>query len=464
MTEGLGLDYNKYIKSKNICFNGSGIKISDNKLNDSLIDFQKAIVAWSLRKGRACLFEDCGLGKTIQQLDWAQKILEHENKPILILAPLAVSKQTKTEGEKFGIEVNICESQSDVKNTINITNYEKLHKFDASKFIGMVSDESSILKSYSGKIRNQIISLFKNTKYKLSCTATPSPNDYMELGNQSEFMGIMTRSEMLSKYFTHDSGDTSKWRLRGYAEDKFWQWLCSWAVYITKPSDLGFKNDGFILPPLKYNWHSIKETNNYRHGTLFPVPAETLSERRQIRKESIYDRVKMAKEIIEKSNGSQSLLWCDLNAESNMLKKAVNAVEIKGSDTPEHKEKSIMGFAQGKIKRLVTKPSIAGFGINWQSCHNMVFVGLSDSYEAFYQATRRCWRFGQKNPVDVNIVYHELEGNVIDNIKRKEKQAKRMAKNMLSHMKDISKDEIIGTHKDDNAYIPIEKMEIPRWL
>jgi hypothetical protein len=240
--------YCEYIKSKTRLFGGGGINVSENKINDNLMDFQKAITLWALRKGRACLFEDCGLGKTIQQLAWAQKILEHENKPILILAPLAVSKQTKGEGEKFGIETNVCSSQVDVKKTINITNYEKLHKFDPASFVGLVADESSILKSYSGKIRNQIVSAFKNTKYKLSCTATPSPNDYMELGNQSEFMGIMTRAEMLAKFFTHDGSDTSKWRLRGYAEDSFWQWLCSWAVYITMPSDLGFKNNGFILP------------------------------------------------------------------------------------------------------------------------------------------------------------------------------------------------------------------------
>jgi hypothetical protein len=458
------VNYQNYINSKTEIIPDSGFKVSESKINPKLFDFQKAIVLWALRKGKASLFEDCGLGKSIQQLEWARQVVENTNKPVLILAPLAVSKQTKTEGTKFDIDVNICNSQADVIKGINITNYEKLHKFDYGCFDGIVLDESSIIKSMSGKIRNQVITLFNKTPYRLACTATPSPNDYMELGNHSEFMGNYTRLEMLAEFFVHDGSDTSKWKLKGYAESAFWKWLCSWSVYLRNPSDIGFNGDKFILPPIKYNWEEIKEEHDFSNGMLFPQKASTLSERRCIRRKYIQKRVEKATEIVEKSNGSQHLVWCDLNNESRLLSKELDAVEITGSDSPEHKEHAMLAFANGEIKRLVSKPKIAGFGINWQSCHNMSFVGLSDSWESFYQATRRCWRFGQKNKVNVNIIYHELEGNVIKNIQRKEKQAAIMADNLIDHMSDITKNEMLGQSKEVDNYIPKKNMEIPQWL
>lgn len=423
--------YNDFLKSKVVEDIPTGIDVSVSQLNPMLFDFQRDIVCWALKIGRAAIFADCGLGKTPMQLEWAKHIKGN----VLILAPLAVSQQTVREGEKFGIEVNYCRNQQQINSKITITNYEMLDKFDADYFNGIVLDESSILKSYTGKYRNDIINKFCNTSFRLACTATPAPNDYMELGNHSEFLGIKNRVEMLSMFFVHDGGETQKWRLKRHAEDEFWKWLCSWAVMLRKPSDLGYKDEGFILPQLH-----IKEiivpvnTNESTNGLLFRLPAQTLEERRYERKLTISKRASKCGEII---NGSTEywLIWCNLNAESSFLKNTIKgAIEIKGSDKNEYKAQTMLDFASGKIQRLVTKPKIAGFGMNWQHCSNIAFVGLSDSYEQFYQAVRRCWRFGQKREVACYIITAETEGAVVANIKRKEADAKKMATEMVKHM------------------------------
>ena len=444
------LEYQNFLKLKKIVDLKTGH--SPININPLLYDFQKAIIKWSIRRGRAAIFADCGLGKTPMQLNWADDVVKKTNNPVLILAPLAVSKQTKREGEKFGYSVNICESQSDIKAGINITNYEKLHKFEPSFFSGIVLDESSILKSYTGKFRNLIIKSFKKTPYRLACTATPAPNDYMELGNHSEFLGAMTRSEMLSSFFINDASDTGTWRLKKYGQPEFWKWVCSWGVILALPSDLGFENNGFILPGIKVHEHTVK------HGKplpdqLFVINANTLSERRQARKETIASRAAVAAKLI---NGSDEpwLVWCNLNDESRILTQLINgAVEVKGADTVGHKENSMIGFSDKKIKVLVTKPKIAGFGMNWQHCSNVIFMGLSDSYESYYQATRRCWRFGQKNKVNVHIITADIEGNVVENIKRKEMDAINMRESMVRNMSDISKKEIIGLTSSTDEYI-----------
>lgn len=415
-----------------------GFNVSRNKLNPMLYDFQKDIVQWALRLGKAAVFADCGLGKTPIQLEWANQL----KITTLIFAPLAVSRQTKREGKKFHIKVNIAESQNDIiENQINITNYEKLHKFNMDSFDAIVLDESSILKSYSGKFRNEIIEKTKNIKYKLACTATPAPNDYMELGNHSEFLNVNSRVEMLSTFFIHDGSDTAKWRLKKHAEKDYWQWLTEWAVMIRKPSDLGYKDGKFRLPKLKVKEHIIK-CSKPKRGQLFVEQARGLQKRQKARKNSLKERCQFAQELIGKSQ-EHWLIWCNLNDESTELKNVISdSHEVRGSNKDEYKEQTMLDFANSKVKRLVTKPSIAGFGMNWQHCHNMIFVGLSDSYEQYYQAMRRCWRFGQEKEVKVHIVLSDTEGSVLKNIQRKESEAENMAKEMVDNMKDLTKQKL----------------------
>jgi hypothetical protein len=416
-----------------------------------LYDFQSIITRWAIRKGRTAIFADCGLGKTPMQLEWANQIHKKENAPILILAPLAVSKQTKREGDKFNIPIKIVDSQDDVINGINITNYEKLHKFISDKFIGIVLDESSILKSYSGKYRNYIIESFLDTPYKLACTATPAPNDYMELGNHSEFLNILTRFEMLSSFFINDTSNVGTWRLKKHAQDKFWEWMCSWAVMITKPSDLGFKDEKFVLPELNII-EKVIDFGKPLPGKLFIEKANTLHERRQARRETIKLKSDYISNLISRSD-EPWLIWCDLNKEAETISKIIpEAIEIRGSNKNEFKEKTMMDFSDGNVRVLVTKPKIAGFGMNWQHCNNVIFIGLSDSYESYYQAVRRCWRFGQEKEVNVYIVTSDIEGNIVENVKRKECDALEMRKKMVGYMKYISKKEIYSMETSKTEY------------
>ena len=455
------MEYKEFLNSKRIVSQSYGID-ADN-IHPQLFDFQKDLVRWALKKGRSALFTMTGTGKTLMQCEWSRHVAEHTKGKVLILAPLAVSKQTVREALKIGLKVNPCRSQSDVIDGVNITNYEMLHKFDPEEFSGIVLDESSILKSFTGKIRTQIIEQFQNTPFRLACTATPAPNDHMELGNHSEFLGIMTRTEMLSMFFVHDGGETSKWRLKGHAEAKFWEWVASWAAVLSKPSDLGYSDEGFILQELKIHEH-IVEANKKPIDRLFVIEAETLQERQRARKDSTEDRVKKASEIANKIN-APVLAWCGLNYESELLKKSIDgAVEVKGSDSSEHKEKSMLEFADGNIKTLVTKSSICGFGMNFQVCSDMVFVGLSDSFEQYFQAVRRAWRFGQTKPVNVHIIISEAEGAVKANIERKERDAKVMLDEMVKHTKDIVKKNIRKTERETDTYNANLKMKIPVWL
>ena len=451
------MNYEEFIESKTIEFKNYGFDIDKENLNPMLFDFQKDIVRWALKKGRAAIFADCGLGKTPMQLEWANQIYKREGGKILILAPLAVATQTQREGEKFHIPVNICESQADVKEGINITNYEKLEKFVANEFIGVVLDESSILKSFTGKVRNTIIDNFRHTPYKLACTATPAPNDYMELGNHSEFLGVMTRSEMLSMYFVHDGGQTSKWRLKGHAEDKYWEWMASWSVFIDNPKNLGYEVEGYDLPKLNI-YEIVADDMPVVYGKL------TLTQRRNARRESLDVRCKRAADIVNHSNDNW-IVWCDLNDESAKLASLINnSVEVKGSDKSSHKRDSMLNFANDKIKCLVTKPSIAGFGMNWQNCNNMIFVGLSDSYEAYYQAIRRCWRFGQAKEVNVYIIISSQEGTVKENIERKQQDTEKMQQAMIKLTKDITAKELKQTTRITAKYEPNIEMKLPNWI
>lgn len=443
------MEYQDFLDSKRLVAKSVGFK--PTTINPMLFPFQRDIVSWALQKGRAALFEDCGLGKTPQQLEWAHQVHLHTEKPVLILAPLAVSEQTVEEGVKFGYKVNLCKDQSDVTNGINITNYEKLDKFDASVFSGVVLDESSILKNFTGATRNAIIESFARTPYRLACTATPAPNDYMELGNHAEFLGVMTRVEMLSMFFVHDGGTTSEWRLKGHAQKDFWAWVCSWAVSIRKPSDIGYSDDGFVLPPLVYHEHLI-DSDFVKDGMLLPQEASTLDERRAARRSSIDGRVAKAASLAN-GDDEQWAVWCDLNDESEKCAKLItDSVEVTGSDTNEFKAQSIKDFSHGKIRKIVIKPKIGGMGLNWQNCHNVACVGLSDSYEALYQLIRRCYRFGQTKPVHVHIITSSSEGATLRNIKRKEQDAAKMADAMIANMSAINTKDIKGTSMTVNDY------------
>ena len=445
------MQYSKFLQSKQFTFAPSDIKAEQYTISPMLYDFQRDITNWALQKGKACIFADCGLGKTPMQLEWSRVIYDIAKKNILILAPLAVSMQTKREGGKFNINVNIASSQDDIQPGINITNYERLHLFDPDTFIGIVLDESSILKSFAGKIRNTIIEAFQSTKYKLACTATPSPNDYMELGNHSEFLGVMTRAEMLSMFFVHDGSRTSQWRLKGHAQDKFWEWMSQWAIMIRNPGDLDYNSKRFELPALNIKTSYVNA--EIREGFLLPIPVTDLQDRRASRNATLQERTTRISTKVNADKSNKHLIWCNFNNESEMLKKQIpDAVEVKGSDSTEHKERSLLSFSNGNIRVLITKPKIAGFGMNWQACHNVWFCGLSDSYEQYYQAVRRCWRFGQTHPVDINVVVSESDEPVIDNVLRKEHEMQVMAENIVRHTKESIKQEIKGTKRDKEKY------------
>lgn len=440
--------YSKFLEQKRIIDIPTGITTIP-ELNPILFDYQKDIVRWALKRGRAAIFADCGLGKSFMQLEWGRCIPGK----VLYVAPLAVADQTIREAKKLGI-TNIeyfIETEDSENNPI--TNYERLEKFDLSKYTGIVLDESSILKSYTGKYRNYLVENTREVPFKLACTATPAPNDFTELGNHADFLGVCTGFEMLSMFFINDAQNKNgeKWRLKKHATNEFWAWVASWAVVITKPSDLGYSDEGFKLPSLNIEQITV-ESDTPSEGFLFAMPAKTLQERQKARKATTADRVRMTSDMINNSDDIW-LVWCNLNDESKELKKAIpGAVEVKGSDSDKHKKQSLLKFANGEIRVLISKPSIAGMGMNFQVCHRMAFVGLSDSYEQYYQAVRRCWRFGQTKEVDVKVITSDLEGAVVQNIERKEKQAKEMTMEMVKHMKKINHDEIKGLTREQAEY------------
>lgn len=656
-------DYQDFLLSKSFTAKPCGFDIDKSALSNHLFPFQADLVRWALAKGRAALFTGCGSGKTLMQLEWAHRIFEHARLNILILAPLAVSHQTIREGQKFGIDVNLCESQSDVKPGINITNYEKLHKFDLSKFGGIVLDESSILKSYSGAIRNEIIQSCSDMPYRLACTATPAPNDFMELGNHSEFLGVMSRTEMLATFFVHDGGETSKWRLKGHAEDVFWKWVCGWAAVLNQPSDLGYSDEGFRLPALKTHRHVIKlnEADAHAAGLLFVPDAMTLQDQRIARRSSMDRRVALCAELVN-SNSEPWAVWCDLNDEGDAVERAIpNSINVQGSDADEYKTDAMLWFVGDKCicsnpkfsaklatwrrlkdhqdigsdttlstetngslnhsntskstetigsitcenitaktnpisggneplnsaqlstlpeerntpktrngakatrrklsngnliipkndspndsdttaslltnieqslsvkaeavlfadspipqtkscshssttattlelcaessvppvisesansktipnfsigprcicghesgKRiLISKSKICGFGLNFQHCSNVAFVGVNHSFESMYQTIRRCWRFGQKREVNVHIILAENEQAILSNLERKEHEAERMMAAMLEHMKDIQKMEINQQTRQRDTRASHGKVTLPAWI
>ena len=456
------MNYEEFIKSKSQLGTYDGFDATF--IPDYLFDFQKELVTWSLKKGRAAIFADCGLGKTPIQLVWAKNILIKENKNVLIVTPLAVSYQTIREGDKFGIE---CTRSIDgiTKTGITVTNYERLHYFNPSDFCGVVCDESSILKNFSGVRRKEITNFLKKVKYRLLCTATASPNDYVELGTSSEALGELGNMDMLSMFFkTSDNamqinqryGDfwnKNKWRFKAHSEDMFWRWVCSWARALRKPSDMGFNDNGFILPPLIIK-ETICEHNTPFDGELFVRIAVTMDEQREERRITLKQRCEMVAEKVAEHD--ISLVWCQMNDEGDMLENIIpDGKQIKGSDSDENKENTFIEFVNGNLKTLITKPKIGAFGLNFQHCNHVTFFP-SHSFEQYYQGVRRCWRFGQKKPVIVDIITTSGEIGVLKNLQKKAAAANNMFEKLSKHI---------------NAHITIERkqnktieMEAPEWL
>jgi len=426
---------------------------------------QRDIASWALRRGRAAVFAGTGLGKTLIELVWAEAVASHTGKPVLIFAPLAVASQHIREAGKFGMPARIVASQSEIGPGINVTNYQKIGHFDLSAFGGIVLDESSILKSTDGHYRTRLIEECARIPFRLAATATPSPNDFMELGNHAEFLGVMSYTDMLATFFVHDGGDTQKWRLKGHAENEFWKWMASWAVMLRKPSDLGYPDDGYDLPPLVQTQHivGVEYAPSMDTGLLFPMEARSMSERIAARRDTVAERVRLAASITPTDR--PFVWWCNLNAESEALTKAIpGAVETKGSDSDETKERKLNDFSEGRTRVLVTKAGVAGFGMNWQHCADTGFVGLNDSFEQVYQAIRRFWRFGQTRPVNVQFIAAETEGAVVANIRRKEADAERMAAAMVMHTASISSEVIRGMVRDRPDYFPTQPVIIPDFL
>lgn len=466
-------DYESFLASKSPAAPPSGMA-EVPPLPGGMKLFQQAITAWALRRGRAAIFAGTGLGKTLVQLAWARAVVEEEDARVLVLTPLAVAEQTVAEAAKFGIaSVAYAADKGRIATDIVVSNYERFDKFDIDQFVGIVLDESGIIKAQDGATRGMLTDACKQTPWKLCCTATPAPNDYTELGQHAEFLGVMTAKEMLSMFFVHDgsirANDHSQtndgWRLKRHAAKDFWRWLASWSVMVRHPADLGFDEPGYDLPPLRLEQITVAAEYRPTGGLLFPMPASTLGERIGVRKDTADARVSAAVEIVSREPDEPWLIWCNLNSEADAIERMIpTAQQVAGRDPVEQKVSRLLGFKEGKPPIMVSKPSLAGHGMNWQHCSRMVFVGLTDSFEQVYQAIRRCWRFGQTRRVDVYFIASELEGAVVANLKRKEAAFDAMLDAMAGHMRDLQREQVIGGRVASAAYNPQVPMEIPSWL
>lgn len=436
----LAPDYGAFLDRKAQLGGEHGFQPTD--LPAFLFPFQAALVEWALRQGRGAIFADCGLGKTGMQLAWADQVVRRTNRPVLILTPLAVSAQTVREGEKFGIEVTRSSDGRVSGAGVVVTNYERLHHFDAGAFAGVVCDESSILKSFDGARRAEITEFMRTLPYRLLCTATAAPNDYVELGTSSEALGELGHMDMLNRFFKNDLnnsatgrylGQAVKWRFKGHAEEPFWRWVASWARAIRKPSDLGFLDEGFRLPPLSEREHLVSQPLEPGDGMLFALPAYNLQEQREERRRTLEKRCERIASLTA-DTGQPALAWCHLNDEGDLLERLIpGAVQVSGSDPDEAKEEKFLAFASGQARVLVTKPKIGAWGLNFQHCAHVASFA-SHSFEQHYQSVRRCWRFGQTRPVVVDLVASEAEAGVVKNLQRKADQASRMFDSLIAHM------------------------------
>ncbi len=436
------MDYESFLLSKQISARPTGFDVQDEAINPKLFPFQRAVVRWAVHRGSAAVFATTGLGKTAIQLCYADMMLKATGTArALILAPLNVARQTVREGHKFGYDVHYIRHGSEAVGGINITNYEMADYFDASEFSILICDESSLLKALDGKTRKKLTEQFAGTLYKLCCTATPAPNDITEIANHAEFLGVMTRAHMLARFFVHDGDHSTSWRLKGHARTDFYRWMASWAMSLNWPSDLGFEDDGFILPPLEIKPLWVN-SDYHPDGQLIFTGLHGIQDRIAVRRETLSARVEAAAKLVNETPG-QWLVWCGLNEESSALARAIpDAAEVVGSDEPDAKASAIEDFQEGRTRVLVTKGKIAGFGLNLQTCHQMAFVGLSDSYELYFQCIRRCYRFGQTEPVTAHIVLSTIEEGIYQNVTRKESEAMAMSKQLVAAVSDFERAEI----------------------
>jgi hypothetical protein len=430
-------------------------------LPDFLFGFQRMLVEWSVRQGRAAIFADCGLGKTPMQLAWAENVLRHTGLPVLVVTPLAVGYQTEAEARKFGVDAEVSRDGT-ITAGVTITNYERLHHFRSNAFGGVVCDESSAIKAFDGVRRALVTEFLRTHRYRLLCTATAAPNDYIELGTSSEALGYLGHMDMLARWFTNDHGNSvggryhgaeAKWRFKGHAEHPFWRWVASWARALRHPSDLGYPDAGFSLPGLEYRQHVV-EAARPREGLLFDVPAADIREEREEQRRTIQERCELAAGLL--GDAPAGVAWCQLNAEGDLLARLIpGAVQVKGSDPPEAKEEALMAFSRGQVRVLVTKPSIGAWGLNWQHCARMTYFP-SHSYEQWYQAVRRCWRFGQTRPVVVDVITTEGGSRALASLERKAAQADRMFTSLVEHMQDA-----LQVRRDQTYDLPAE---VPTWM
>lgn len=459
MTDKSVSDYGEFLRQKSQ--GGADSGFAPVWMPDFLFDFQRELVEWAVRKGRAAIFADCGLGKTPMGLTWASNVARKTGKPVLYLTPLAVASQTVREAEKFGIEARQSKDGAHAGHII-VANYERLHYFSSLDFGGVVCDESSVLKSFAGERRGEITAFMRQVPYRLLQTATAAPNDYIELGTSSEALGYMGHMDMLNRFFKNDlnnsaqgrmRGEVIKWRLKGHAETPFWRWVCSWARAIRRPSDLGFNDDGFLLPPLHEVEHLV-EANSLADGMLFALPAVGLKEQREERRRTVQERCQTVADLVNHT-GQPALVWCHLNEEGDVLQSLIPDVQVAGSDSDDRKEDRLEAFADGRARVLITKPKIGAWGLNYQHCNHVTFFP-SHSFEQYYQAVRRCWRFGQKRAVKVDIVTTEGERGVMRNLQRKSDQADAMFSRLVAEMNNA-----LAIERANNMNTQVE---VPSWL
>lgn len=459
--------YLELIDAKRIAFIPRGMT-DVPALSPALKDHQRHAVEFALRAGCAALFLDTGLGKTLCALEWGRVVVEHTGRPVLMLAPLAVAAQHEREAVKFGIDAMSVREPDQIDSArIYITNYDRLAKFDPDQFAGVILDESSIIKSFSGQTTKAIIAAFKHTPFKLCCTATPAPNDHAELGQHSEFLGVMSQSQMLTRWFLHDSADTGTWKMKGHAVKDFWNWVASWARCVSKPSDLGFSDDGYNLPALNMQRHIVEADRSIDTGAekdgqarLFRMPDTSATSIHREKRMTTDARADVIAALVAKEPDEAWVIWCDTDYEADALASRIpGAVEVRGSMPPELKEANLTAFSTGQARVIITKPSIAGFGLNWQHAARMAFVGLSFSYESFYQAVRRCWRFGQARPVDVHVACADTEESIWQIVSRKAGDHNAMKTEMTAAMSRASR-----SVPEQAPYQPAKPLTLPKWI
>lgn len=466
------MNYQDFLSHKLVNARSLGFDVAQSDIHPFLFDWQRDIVRWSLKKGRAALFEECGMGKTLQQLEWSRHVANHTHGKVLILAPLAVAHQTVREGQKIDLRVRYVRSQDEVNastESVYIANYEMLEHFDNGQWQGLVLDESSILKAFTGKTKRALIQFAEPISYRLCNTATPAPNDHLEFGNHSEFLGIMDSNKMISRWFINDSMHAGDYRLKYHAEKDYWRWMTSWSVCLSKPSDLGemYPDDGFVMPEPIFHNHIVQvdHTRAFEQGQLFLTDKPSATEMWREKRETLEQRCNLAREIVGDSR-DYFILWCDTNAEADELKRLFpDALEVRGSDSIKEKERKLSAFSDGKVKQIITKPDIAGFGLNWQHCSNQIFVGVTYSFEKTYQALRRSWRFGQKHDVNAHLIYAETEGNIKKTLDEKRAKHQEMQRAMTEAQRENGLEGIIPSQRAKMfEYQPNKNMQIPSWL